>query len=349
MKRFILMVLLALTTLVVAAQTDYPVVERNGKQYYEYRIQKGDGLYAIGRKFGVTQAALFNANPGLTEAIREGDILYIPTKVTRAQQRKQAHTIHVVESGETPFVIAKRYQVPLDTLLRNNPQIRNGLIRVGDTLIISYEKELVATKVATKQEAEQTGVLPEFVTIKPKETLYSISKQYNIAIHDILDLNPGLESTGLKAGMQLRLKPAAKTATSQPSATPAAQPAIEQPSAEPATTQPAAEKTASPTAFKIAYILPLTNSKGADRTFIEFYRGSLVALERLKDEKRISDDVEVLGYPWRTLCARLNSASRRAQASQRCHWSRQHLRAYSCAHMVSHKPQKTDCSILVKD
>jgi len=313
MKRLLFTLILVLTAIVLVAQTDCPVVERNGRKYYEYRIRKGDGLYAIGKKFGVTQAQLFDANPGLKENIREGDVLYVPVKVTR-EKRKDAQTVHVVENGETPYVIAKRYNIPLDSLLRYNSQIRNGLIHAGDTLIISYQKELVASPVENRQ-TETVTVGPEFITVKAKETLYSISKQYNIAIHELLNLNPGLETSGLKAGMQLRLrKGEEKIEESQPTDVKKEEPkkdekpaaAEEQPVVAPA---PVARK-ADPNAFKIAYILPLTNSKGADRTFIEFYRGSLVALQRLKDEGRIANDVEVWCWDTRGERAVLDSILR---------------------------------------
>lgn len=314
MKRFLLTIVLALTAITLMAQLDYPVVERNGRQYYEYRIQKGDGLYAIGKKFGVTQAALFEANPGLKENIREGDKLYIPIRTTR-ERRKNPQTIHVVENGETPYIIAKRYNISLDSLLRNNIQIRNGLIHPGDTLVISYEKELLPAPAEVHHEQEAAPVIPEFITVKARETLYSISKQYNIAIHDIIDLNPGLETTGLKAGMQLRLR---EGTTPQPAAQEVKTPEVKKeepaPAAEP---QPAAAKvTVNPNSFKIAYILPLTGSKGAQRMFIEFYRGSLIALERLKNENRISNDVEVWCWDTRGERAVLDSILRLDELKQ---------------------------------
>lgn len=315
MKRFLFTIVLALTAITLMAQFDYPVVERNGRQYYEYRIQKGDGLYAIGKKFGVTQAALFEANPGLKENIREGDKLYIPIKTTR-ERRKNPQTIHVVENGETPYLIAKRYNISLDSLLRNNIQIHNGLIHPGDTLVISYEKELLPAPVEVRREQEATPAIPEFITVKARETLYSISKQYNIAIHDIIDLNPGIEGTGLKAGMQLRLR---KGTTPQPDAqekTTTPEVKNEEPVAPATESQPVAAATVNPNSFKIAYILPLTGSKGAQRMFIEFYRGSLIALERLKNENRISNDVEVWCWDTRGERAVLDSILRLDELKQ---------------------------------
>lgn len=313
MKRFLLTIVLALTTITLMAQFDYPVVERNGRQYYEYRIQKGDGLYAIGKKFGVTQAALFEANPGLKENIREGDKLYIPIKTAR-ERRKNPQTIHVVENGETPYIIAKRYNITLDSLLRNNVQIRNGLIHPGDTLVISYEKELLPAPAEVRQKQETHHDIPDIITVKARETLYSISKQYSIAIHDIIDLNPGIEITGLKAGMQLRLRKEVALPAAQESATPAVKKEEPAPAGNPQSGDAAA--TVNPNSFKIAYILPLTGSKGVQRMFIEFYRGSLIALERLKNEKRISNDVEVWCWDTRGERAVLDSILRLDELKQ---------------------------------
>ena len=155
-------------------------------------------------------------------------------------------------------------------------------------LVNTFTLEIIGIKL-------NQSVRPEFITVKAKETLYSISRQYNIAIHEIIDLNPGLETSGPKAGMQLRLKPAtAKTTETKPAETteePKVTITTDTTTTAKATSAPI--RAANPNSFKIAYILPLTNAKGADRMFIEFYRGALVALERLKTEGRISNDVEV--------------------------------------------------------
>ena len=57
------------------AQTDYPIVEKDGKQYYEYTVNPGDGLFAIARKFGIKQNDLHEANENLSTDIKVGDKL----------------------------------------------------------------------------------------------------------------------------------------------------------------------------------------------------------------------------------------------------------------------------------
>lgn len=41
--------------------------------------------------------------------------------------------------------------------------------------------------------------------IKPGETLYSLSKLYNVTVEAILEINPSVEGTNIKAGMMLNI------------------------------------------------------------------------------------------------------------------------------------------------
>lgn len=272
---------------VVRAELDYPIVERNGKDYYEYTIQKGDGLYAIGKKFKVSQKELFDANPGLTENIREGAKLYVPVKQKR-KDRGAAQTIHIVEDKQTPYSIARMYNMPLDTLIRYNPGIRNGIIHTGDTLIISYQKAIAAKEEVVKRESSTVVEIPETIVVREKETLYSISKTYNVPMSTLLTLNPSAED-GLKKGQTLRLRPAKEGEAPQDSA------AVRPREAKP---EQARQAVADANALKIAYILPFTNEKTTEANFIEFYRGSLIALDRARTDNAINRDIEV--WAWDT-------------------------------------------------
>ena len=63
------------------SQIDYPIVEKNGQNYYEYTINPGEGLFAIARKFGVKQNDLHKANENLSTNVKAGDKILIPIKI----------------------------------------------------------------------------------------------------------------------------------------------------------------------------------------------------------------------------------------------------------------------------
>lgn len=288
MKRLGLILILVSLFVAVYAQTfNYPIVNRNGREYYEYTIQRGDGLYAIALKFGVKQADLYSANPNLKENIKAGDKMYIPVR-HKAQQHSEPQTYHVVEKGQSLSQIARIYNVSMDTILRYNPKIRRDIIRAGDTLVISYQKNIVVQR---DDSQKQTSVLPsespETIVVGKGQTLYSISKEYNIAIHDLIDLNPDVEN-GLKAGMTLRLKKSAERQEEEKQE-------IEK---QEVTVLPVAEVQepevkANSNALKVVYILPLSKNGKGEGMFVEFYRGALLALQKMKNENKIPRDVEV--------------------------------------------------------
>lgn len=303
MKRVALL-LISICLWVVVYGQNYPTVERNGRQYYVYTVQRGDGLYSIAKKFNVKQSELYDANAGLTESIKEGQKLYIPTrnKVTKSQEAK---TQHIVAQGETPSMIAKMYNITLDSLLRNNPQIRRGMIYPGDTLVISRAQNIEKKAgTAVRTAIAENEVSPETIVVAKGETLYSISKKYNIAIHDIIDLNPAVEE-GLKAGMTLRLKkeepkkevkPEEKTTTVADNSKEADNQAVAENEEKNGDDEPAVVVTADKNAMKIAYILPLSKGGKAESMFVEFYRGALLALDRARMDNAIEKDIEVWTY-----------------------------------------------------
>lgn len=289
MKRLgLILIFVSLFAAVYAQTFNYPVVSRNGREYYEYTIQRGDGLYAIALKFGVKQADLYSANPSLKENIKAGDKLYIPIR-HQMQRQSEPQTYHVVEKGQSLSQISRIYNVPMDTILRYNPKIRRDIIRAGDTLVISYQKNIVIQRGdSQKQESSLSSESPETIVVGKGQTLYSISKEYGIAIHDIIDLNPEVEN-GLKAGMTLRLKKSGEQPKKDEKQ------AIEQ-KEEPVL--PVAEVhepeiQASSNALKVVYLLPLSKNGKGEGMFVEFYRGSLLALQKMKNENKIPRDVEV--------------------------------------------------------
>ncbi len=106
-----------------------PVVKR-------YIVQKGDTLFFIAKRFGVSLDALIRANPQIKDPnlIFPGDVVFIPQ--APAPPKPPARK-YIVQKGDTLFLIAKRFGVSLDALIRANPQIKNpNLIFPGDVVFI---------------------------------------------------------------------------------------------------------------------------------------------------------------------------------------------------------------------
>ena len=129
---------------------------------------------------------------------------------------------HTVAAKENPYSIAKKYGLTVDELYRLNPQVKDGVLRIGE--VLSVQKN-------------NTTVNPEtgFIILKPKQTVYGITKQYHISEAALRKLNPELDSH-LKIGDRIYL-PATNIAQYGDKASPEPQPASvpdSEPSATPA-------------------------------------------------------------------------------------------------------------------
>ena len=275
------------------AQTNYPIVEKNGNKYYEYTINQGEGLFAIARKFGIKQNDLHEANENLSTNIKAGDKLLIPIKNNQLQQTTEVATTHIVEAKQTLYSISKMYNVNIDTLIALNPSAKAG-IKIGETLIISKDKKIKPE--ITVQQPIKTKTTTNNVThiVQRKETLYSISKKYNVAIHDLITLNPELKD-GLKAGYEILIKgEKQQTETISPSIESIKSidsiPSIESVNSTDTINTSIINSQLSTlnSQLNIAYLLPLiaenSNDEKNTQRFIEFYRGSILALNDAKAE-----------------------------------------------------------------
>lgn len=106
-------------------------------------------------------------------------------------------TTHTVKKGDTLYSIAKEYNVNVQQLREwNNLQGNN--LEVGQSLVIRKE---------VPEDAVQH-------TVEAQETLFSISKQYNVSIAEIKSWN-NLSSNNLDIGQTLTIYPSEDTSPQQ--------------------------------------------------------------------------------------------------------------------------------------
>lgn len=117
----------------------------------------------------------------------------------------QYFVIHKVMAGQTLYSLAKRYGTNVTDIRNKNSELANGL-QVGQTLKIPYGKPFFEASNNTNLNADTEA---KFHSVAAGETLFSISKQYNISIDEIKRMN-GLTSNALAVGKVLKVgeKPA---------------------------------------------------------------------------------------------------------------------------------------------
>jgi LysM repeat protein len=118
-----------------------PVLDGQARKQL-YRVRQGDTLGTIARREGVSLAALRELN-GIrpdSDHIRIGQKLKLPEARSAARRAtasaKTKPETHLVRNGENPFVIARRYKVPLSSLLAENGLVQDAIIQPGQRLRI---------------------------------------------------------------------------------------------------------------------------------------------------------------------------------------------------------------------
>lgn len=319
-------ILIALCININAQEPNYPKVTVDGKTYYEYTVIAGDGLYSISRRFGISPKELNASNPDLTAEIKPGQKILIPCKEEIKEKTDSEEKIHIVEAKQTLYAISKLYNVSIDSLIKLNPEARQG-IRAGDKLYIAKGNTQQSVRKETTQDSQKINSKKEDVSknsgnansadkanptdkanlagnnktngngnfiqhvVEKKETLYAISRKYKVSIEEIISLNPEIRD-GLKAGMTINI-PTNKNTTDVPAEKNNARKQEETTLPQEIETQEingnnqnynSFEKTSSD--INIAYILPFGNAdtKDVNQRFIEFYRGSMIAMKSAKEK-----------------------------------------------------------------
>ena len=106
---------------------------------------------------------------------------------------------HNVLKGETITQISQKYKVTPYDIYKLNPDSQNG-IKLNSVLLIP-SSSMVSNNGAPEQVA--INVKATSHTTQPKETLYSLSKQYNVSVEAIQNANGDALKNGLKIGQKI--------------------------------------------------------------------------------------------------------------------------------------------------
>jgi LysM repeat protein len=115
--------------------------------------------------------------------------------------KQEKYTKHTVAKGETINMIAQKYKVTPYDIYSLNPDSQNG-IQLNSVLLIPASASVVV--IHSSQNATQSSN-PNSHLVQPKETLYSISKQYGVTIDALKAANGDLLNNGLKIGQNIKI------------------------------------------------------------------------------------------------------------------------------------------------
>ncbi len=150
-----------------------------------YKVKKGETLSAIAEKHNVSVVDLKSLNNLHSSTLKLGQELQLTAKDVQPENEAVAkvekNIVHKVESGESLYEIANKYNVAIDDLKRLN-NLGNEKIKVGQLLSFNVKGGNVTV--------DKTVVKPKIThKVKSGDSFYSLAKKYGCSINDIKDWN----------------------------------------------------------------------------------------------------------------------------------------------------------------
>ncbi|RYJ39516.1 NLP/P60 protein [Flavobacterium anhuiense] len=115
---------------------------------------------------------------------------------------------HKISQGDNLSVIAKKYGVKVKDIANANPNAPK-ILKLNSILLIPNKNKTTAKAKSKNVEVADANVSTITASgtheVASKETLWGISKKYNVSVGDLKKANPSLESEGLKIGQQINI------------------------------------------------------------------------------------------------------------------------------------------------
>lgn len=169
----------------------------DGASYYVYSVEPGNTLYAISKQFSVSVSELMLANPTAEQGLPIGSEVLIPIAAINKKQAKSTeveldgeYILHTVQKKETLFSISKKYGVELNELTELNPESAANLA-TGIVIRIPAASSSIASKSSLEPARNDSFVVHQ---VSQGETLYSLSKSFEVSQDSITSFNPGTEN-----------------------------------------------------------------------------------------------------------------------------------------------------------
>lgn len=131
---------------------------------------------------------------------------------TNKAATEDVFVFHKVKSKETLSTISKKYKKTLTQLKKANPDLAKGGLQIGQLVKIPTGKKVAKQSAVTENTAEEEEPsLPNSIgeithTVKSRQTLFSIAKEYKVSVNDIKKWNNLTTANSLKLGQSLVIK-----------------------------------------------------------------------------------------------------------------------------------------------
>ncbi len=301
-------------------------LQSNDDSFILHEVKPGETLYALSKQYHLSVEQIIGYNPALKNGIlSRGSLVRLPKITVDTPPQEVASTsgyiegeeylYHEIKPGQTLYSIGRIYQVDIQDLKAANGNIDIDKLKPGYLLRVPKQKKEIPV---VQQQIPEADLFVEH-KVKRKETLFAISRKYNVDIETLKKVNPETDFSGLRKGETLRIPKDAwfsqritapivakkEVISSEPE-----NPAILAPNISPDSLCINYERLGRAVPIKVALLLPFSLEASAkanlvskienkdtivteradkiianqSKVFVEFYEGALLALDSLKKQ-----------------------------------------------------------------
>lgn len=196
---------------IIKGRNDNKTNIEGSENYILHTVEKGQTAWYISRKYDVDVEDIYKHNAGSEKQLIVGSIIRVPVIKEDADIEKKSEdkdfSYHEVQPGNTLYSLARRFNVTVEDILNNNPALRDGNLLPGTKVRIPKisESATLGEPAGIKQEGMIQGEAYTYHEIRPGQTLYSISRLYQVDLEVVRNANPDVDTNDLKPGYMLRV------------------------------------------------------------------------------------------------------------------------------------------------
>ena len=131
-------------------------------------------------------------------------LLFVLSVTFNTSAKQDKYVKHTVAQGETITMIAQKYKVTPYDIYKLNPDSQKG-IELNSVLLIPPTVAESSFSAEPKQTSPKAPGNPTTHLVQPKETLFSLSRQYGVTVEAIKSANAELLKDGLKTGQTIKV------------------------------------------------------------------------------------------------------------------------------------------------
>lgn len=163
----------------------------------KHTVLKGETITQIAQKYKTSPSEIYRLNPETQNGIAENQVIL----VAELMQKPNNSITHIVQSKETLFGLATKYNIKVEAIQNANAAALVNGLQVGQELVIPQESD---------QKPEIAAVKTKH-TVQAKESLFSIARLYNVSVEDLDKANTETIKNGLQVGQEINVPNKKKT------------------------------------------------------------------------------------------------------------------------------------------